>query len=443
MCEEKEEKEKKYNVLVYGIRKIELTAPSEPIVSRNFSIFFKPYNTDSRFNEYDGVVLFQGIFESFEWKYRYDTKYLNHSWDKDELDKRKKEAQLLIENGGFLCFLLNKKFIDQNDYSHDISGSDLAKYHLHYENFYRKTFNQRITNVVIKLDDFKKFLSVYGAAFNYFYNDNENIEWRIIATASGEVAGMVINRNQYFIPTLIPDNRLNTIEDYFISLVEALTSSYNKLQKTLPDWIEKFTFDEEAELSTEHEELENRIIEIENRRNVLSRYKSILANSSDELVASVRDVFANGFGIAVNIKDEFREDLILLDDSSKPVCLCEVKGTNRGAKREHINQVDSHRDRSKYDNKFPALLIINTHIKNARSVIEKDKEIANEQIIHAAKMNVLILRTIDLLGLLKLYLNCKLKLDEVKKLFTNNTGWLRVCENHYTIVSGNIPEGNA
>ena len=55
-----EEKERSYNILVYGIEKKELQPPTESIKERNFSLSFEPFNTHRRFNEYDGVILFQG-----------------------------------------------------------------------------------------------------------------------------------------------------------------------------------------------------------------------------------------------------------------------------------------------------------------------------------------------------------------------------------------------
>jgi len=80
------------------------------------------------------------------------------------------------------------------------------------------------------------------------------------------------------------------------------------------------------------------------------------------------------------------------------------------------------------------------NIKNARSIAEKDQGIAIEQIRHAKTMNVLILRTLDLLELLRLYKNNKITLAELKELLTSNAGWLRVDKGGYKIV---INEGGA
>ena len=69
--------ERQYNVLVFGIEKLRLPVPSELLRARNFSIFFEAYGTPRRFQEYDGVVVFQGIFEKFERKSNYTNSYLS------------------------------------------------------------------------------------------------------------------------------------------------------------------------------------------------------------------------------------------------------------------------------------------------------------------------------------------------------------------------------
>ncbi|MBK6739563.1 MAG: hypothetical protein IPG64_17790 [Haliea sp.] len=138
-------------------------------------------------------------------------------------------------------------------------------------------------------------------------------------------------------------------------------------------------------------------------------------------------------------KDELREDFKLLNSETQPVCLCEVKGTNKGVKREHINQADSHRERSGFDACFPSILIINTHIKNARSIAEKDQEIANEQIMHAANMNILIMRTIDLLGLLRIFLMGKQNRNEIENMLVSSCGWLRVEDMECKVIGQSLP----
>jgi hypothetical protein len=249
---------------------------------------------------------------------------------------------------------------------------------------------------------------------------------------------MVINRNEYFVPTLIPDNLPERLKEYFTLLSEGLTSSHNKLQTLLPEWIKEFSFDEEVGLEEEEDKIRARLLRIKERTDKLDQFRSILALTGDDLVESVIRLFSEGFGIIVDGKDELREDFKLLNSASEPFCLCEVKGINKGVKREHINQADSHRERSGFDADFPSLLLINSHIKNARSVVEKDQEIANEQIRHATNMNVLMLRTIDLLGMLRMFLMGRLNRQDLEELLISSRGWLRVEEQEYRVINGSL-----
>ena len=96
--------------------------------------------------------------------------------------------------------------------------------------------------------------------------------------------------------------------------------------------------------------------------------------------------------------------------------------------REQVNQADSHRERAGLDATFPSILIINTNIKNARSLDEKDKPVAPDQVRHAKHLGILVLRTLDLLRLLGLYKWGTITRDEVLRLLTTGAGWLRVTD---------------
>ncbi len=96
---ESEKTQRQVNVLVFGLERLGATAPTDPLRLRNFTIHFEKYGTARRFNEYDGAIVFQGIFEKFAKREGYMNPYLAHEHDADELDKRKKEAALLLGQG--------------------------------------------------------------------------------------------------------------------------------------------------------------------------------------------------------------------------------------------------------------------------------------------------------------------------------------------------------
>jgi hypothetical protein len=423
-----------YNILIYGIDKKELSF-AEEIKRRNFTLTFEPYDTKRRFDEFDCTILFQGIFESFSWK---DSGYLGERYlscqcDKDELDKRNKELSLLLEKkNGFACFLLCDEFIDSGRGSY--ASKDLCKIHLNAQSFYRENFNNRYTHLDIKRPEFENFLGRYGAACSHFRNYNDGIKWRIIAEHENQTVGFILWDRVFFVPTLIPENDKNIIEEYFTLLAEALISVQKKLTFELPPWVDSFEFSDEKELKNENDALMKKVRDNNEKLQELRTFKKVIILSGEVLVDSVINIFKKGFEFSLDTKDELREDLKILDENGKPIVFVEVKGTNTGVKREHINQCDSHREKAGLPLNFPSILVINTHIKNARNIDEKDQEIAVEQIKHATKNNVLILRTLDLLRLLSLKFDRGIPKNEIISLLSINFGWLKVSKDKWEVI---------
>ena len=193
-----------YNILIYGVDKKGLILPEE-VKQRNFKLIFESYDTKRRFDEFDCVIMFQGIFESFSWKYGSPLRerYLACEHDKDELDKRNNELALLAKKGGFTCFLLCDDFIDSGQRSNSYASTDLCKIWLNVDSFYRKNFDKRYTHLNIKRPEFDRFLERYGAACSYFQNYNDRIELRVIAELGSETVGLILWNRTFFVPALV------------------------------------------------------------------------------------------------------------------------------------------------------------------------------------------------------------------------------------------------
>lgn len=429
------EKPRSYNILVYGIEKVGITPPANDIKGKNFSLVFEPFKTNCRFNDFDGVILFQGIFEKFEKLIVHHGRQINHDYDCDELDKRKKELSLLLKKEGFVCFILCKPFIDRAE-GISYKSTDLAKVCLiPSSSFFREDYSTRNTNIESKQSEFCRFFSIYGAASSYFSCYDSSFNMRVIAEAGSKIVGMIIYNQQFFVPSLIPENIPERVEEYFKLLADALTSTYNKLLYSIPAWVNEFQFSEEEQLFDRKKKILVDVKDINTQLEQFQRYKRILLFDGDTLVEAVVEVLRQGFGLKVDESDEYREDIKILNDKGTPIIFGEIKGANGGVKREHINQVDGHRERAELDPKFPAILIINTHIKNSRTVAEKDKEPQKEQVTHAINMNVLVLRTLDLLGLLRLSMKDKVTMKEILTILKGNCGWLKVTDHNYEVVS--------
>ena len=154
-------------------------------------------------------------------------------------------------------------------------------------------------------------------------------------------------------------------------------------------------------------------------------FKRILLPTGDPLVEAVIKVLREGFGFNLDENDEFKEDAKILDSDNKPIILVEIKGTNGSVTRQNVYQAESHRERANLPSYFPSILIINTDIKNSRNLEEKDHQIADEQVKLARNLNILILRTLDLLNLLRLLMKNSISRDDVIRIMKEESGWLR------------------
>jgi hypothetical protein len=426
-----------YNILVYGIERVGLTIPSNEIQTRNYKLTFEPFYAQRRLDEFDGVILFQGVFESFrEVEFRGGLiSGLVCDYDCNELDKRTKELELLLGNKGFVCFLLCKAFIDYA--SGDCKSTDLCKRLLNYNSFYRESKSGRAITIKSKRSEFDNFLKRFGAAYTSFNNSNDRIDMRVIAEISNHIVGMILFENMFFVPSLIPDNNPNVIEEYFQLLTDALIATCNKLVFEIPEWLKEFRFSEEVYLTNEKEKIESQLQQIIEQFEILQKFKRILLLDGELLVEAVVDVLRNGFNLKIDDKDEYKEDLKILDDNNNPIVFVEIKGTNKGIERKYINQCDTHRQEANLPPEFPSILIINTHIKNSRTIAEKDQPVPDDQIRHAVRNNVLILRTLDLLLLLAQIRNknIDLKIKDIISELTTKCGWMKASSEGWEIIN--------
>jgi len=382
------------------------------------------------------VIIFQGCFENIKTEQTWTGNlHAKMFWYEVELTKRRKELSLLFQKGGFICILLCERFVDGYEGA-DWSSTDLTKILLNIQSFYRENYPSRLATIRCHRGEFRHFLDLYGAAWSYFYSHNESLGLIPIATCNDQMTGMIIGENRFFIPVLLPESKPDRIFEFFYLLAEAIVSTRNKLALEIPEWASGFVFAEEEALSSEKSEAVSRIDQIDTKLDVFQKYKKILVHGDELLVDAVTYVLGEGFGLKVKRLDEYREDLQILNESGAPLVFCEIKGVNRGVTREYVNQADTHRERAELPPSFPTVLIINTHIKKSRNLEEKDQDVAIDQVQHAEKNNVLIIRTLDLLRLLRLRLEGGLTKEMALQLFSSGGGWLKVDADKWELKRG-------
>lgn len=421
-------REGQLRIAVYGADSFGLELANAELDDRNFKLQFIPYQTGKRLSEFDGVITFQRLFESFQRNSNSMNSWLDHSYHRDELDKRKKEADILFKNGGFIVFLLHVPFMDhvyKNGHSTDYRDTDLAKRFLNCSSLFRTDLDQRYTGLRCVRDEFRQFFELYGAVCTTF-SYHGRLSWRNLALRGSNPVSMVIADRLFFVPCLLPDRESGRKEEFYRLLTDAVVTCVKRLRVALPAWADDFLLPPEQVILDEQASLSARLEELENERAVVTRFKRVLVGDGDSLVEDVVYLLTQGFRFPVKRDDYGQEDFRILDDENNPLVFVEVKGTTRGVKREYINQADSHRERAGLSTDFPTVLLINTHTKNARSIEDKDQDVASEQVAHAVKMRVLVVRTLDLLNLLALVQENLLTKVEFLKLLQNQVGWLRV-----------------
>jgi hypothetical protein len=157
-------------------------------------------------------------------------------------------------------------------------------------------------------------------------------------------------------------------------------------------------------------------------------YKAILTTSGNVLKKIVIEIMQDFFEFHIDPIDEGREDFKIVNEEGEVLAVVEVKGTKKGIKREHINQADSHRERNDLPSSIPSILIINNEmgISGLKGKIESD--VPDEQIKHARNLNVLIVRTIDLL----LFMSRMENVNDRKEVFLDKirseSGWINIKE---------------
>lgn len=131
-------------------------------------------------------------------------------------------------------------------------------------------------------------------------------------------------------------------------------------------------------------------------------------------------------------RDNNIEDTLISSSSKEPIFVVEIKGVRGGLRREHVNQVDSHRERLGIPAEVPGLLILNDFMEIDGLEKREVKEFHSLQITHARNLNVRILRTTTLF---RMMLECE-QLDPDRRA----TAFLHACSDANPLVASGRSE---
>jgi hypothetical protein len=426
-------------IMIYGAESLGYKVPATSQNAGNYILEFCPVKTDKDFSEFDVVIFFERLFETVQ----QDEIICN---DRSEMLKRAKQVFKLIEKGGYVCLLfydIRDKYVISgylDSHSYPSRDTNLAKVLLNdygIDDYIRKSIDTPLKHFKIYRSEYKKYLEDYGVCQTSFQIPSyKKINIKAICGIWDIFTGMIIEEQIFVLPCHAPDKDESATIRLFSMLASSLYESISKLSKEIPPWIDEgLVFPEEKKLTDNLHHLTKEIAQIEANLKLYKIFKGCLAHSGDALVESVSTIFESFFKLRVIKDEQFVDDIKLYipqENEDKMIALVEIKGVNSGIKREHINQADSHRERSGLPSSFPVLLIMNTKM-DATKFEEKELEVAHEQVKKAVADNILIMRTFDLMNFVYLIEESVTTLDDFLSLLQTANGWIKVTKEAYEI----------
>lgn len=429
-------------IIAYGFDAIGFQIPSQQVpLGDEHLVEFLPMKDPKRLDSAEGVIIPQGIFEEIE----YDTNFWDERSAKVTVERpllleRLKQILNLYQEGGWICFLV-RTIIDDvpaGGYSRrDIVDTDLCKRILNSLELdkSRRSKVDGLPQVRAKYDEFRQYARDYGIANTIFKRPYQSsLEIRTLAEANDLIVAFEADRAFFFLPfhTIKKDAETAIKVSKLVAL--GIIDYRQKHILDVPAWADEFQFDTEKKLALAAgslmEQANKAAVEMQSWR----EYKVILNSSGEILKDSVVRLLRGFFQLNVSSIEEYIEDAKIVDEKGAPLAFIETKGTKAGIQRGFISQVDAHRDRHELSASVPGLLIVN----NEMSVNTIDKRlqttVAAEQIKHARNLNVLIIRTIDLLFLMKQLEGFVDKKKILLDLMKSGGGWLKATRDDHRVV---------
>jgi hypothetical protein len=361
---------KKLRIIAYGFDVLGFQLPSAPVsVGDNAQIEFLPLQSPGALDQADGAIIPQGIFEKIDYQRSYAMG--THTQVRVQtalLQERQKQVFNMIEDGEWVCFLV-RSIIDkvpQGDWdSQDIDDTDLCKRILNALEI-TKHKRQTIDGLTIfdtKRDEFRPYLKAYGVGNTVFelpYNREK--QFQILAESEGTAVAIEWARQVFFLPFHTTKRDVVTLNLIATEVSSAILDYRQKQIAEVPAWLDEFKFATEEKLGSEIDALQKQIADREGQIQIWKDYKAILSTSGEILKQRLVAILRGFFGLKVDAPEEFREDAKILENTGEAIAFAEIKGTKAGIKREHINQVDSHRERAGLSPTVPGVLIINNEM---------------------------------------------------------------------------------
>ncbi|RJP65459.1 MAG: hypothetical protein C4532_17665 [Candidatus Abyssobacteria bacterium SURF_17] len=295
----------------------------------------------------------------------------------------------------------------------------------------------------LKRSEFQLYRDCWGASRNYFatYGEGEFGDI-IIGHRDNSALGFAVPRQDgriIYLPCQRDFERKDDMTECLQTLIGSLVTYLAQTALEVPEWAETPIFTRESEIQKNLTEMQVKIEWLEAQLKPYRTAKRLAFLSQYDFENAVPDFFGSHVDIPILREERYAEDFWLLDQNSKKLVIAESKSTVGGIGKGAVYQLYNHRESNGLDKNFPALLVVNTHLK-ATSWNKKLKPIDPQAYETAADNNILIIRVEDLLFFWNAITEGKKTKDDFLSLLLNKRGWLEVRQDGSFEIHSNMPK---
>ena len=401
-------------------------APAEradaPVVCHDLELHEIPLGSSRSFLDFDGVVLFAGVFERVvsDNPWRDDPRMILRA--PSELDLRERQFLTAIQENRMVVFLVPSvpRMVGYSEVPDDVDlfRRVLAKFGIRWQ-----PLSSPMAYTEARVSEFKDFVQKYGTAYvQYFWEDQDPPVLHALCGRHDAVYGLSVVDKVFLLPCPYPQTHDQALA-MAVDAVRGAREYRERRKKELPEWIAEYKFTKEAELAAKASALRGQLLEIDTQMDSYRHHKGVLCLRSDPLVETVAGILRHFLGIDLVTDDKCIEDAVLRDPDGNTLAVFEVKGVNASFSRDNVNQVDSHRERLGLPSTTPGILIMNTMMA-ATSLAGKEQAPHADIIKKAVDDNVLLFRTLDLLRCADAVERGVLGADKFRQILLTSAGWL-------------------
>jgi len=193
-------------------------------------------------------------------------------------------------------------------------------------------------------------------------------------------------------------------------------------------------FSSEEDLYLEINSLLEQVNRLESQARSWRDYKGILTTSGSQLRNRIVAILESVFDFHVEVAAD-RKSAVITEDDHRPILLFQSSSTDKGIDKDFIDQIHMYRESMGLSKSLRAILFVNSDMASKDIRARAEKGVVEDIVRYAAAQNVLIVRTIDLLLLMRQLEKDSERKKRLMQLFLSQGGWLKAdWESHKTYV---------